>query len=117
MSILSRSGGAGLPVIPSLGGGCSDNLINFLMMYWTMKNGQYANIPETRPWFISQLGGIVNRAGASLVNLGYRLTHEITQKLYSAGWQLIQRDIFSQPQFQTVRPAVCSGAVQFGLRC
>lgn len=109
--------GAGLPVIPSLGGGCSDNLINFIMMYTTMKNGQYANYPETRPWFISQLGGIINGAGAALVNMGYRLTPEIQQKLHTAAWQLVQRDIFSQPQFQTVRPAVCSGAPQFGLGC
>ena len=109
--------GGGLPVIPSLGGQCSDNLINFIMMYSTMSNGQYANYPETRPWFISQLGGIVSRVGSNLVARGFEITSDRAQKLQQAGWQLVQRDVLTQPSLQPVRPAFCTGAVQFGLGC
>jgi hypothetical protein len=107
----------GVPVLPALSGDCSDSLINFLMMYATMKNGQYANCPETKPWFMSQIAGIVNRVGANLQAQGYQITPDVQQKLYSAAWQLVQRDVFSNPQFQGVKPAVCTGAGQFGLGC
>jgi len=107
-----------IPSLPPIGGDCSDSLINFIMMYVTMKNGQYANDPSTRPWFVSQLGGIVNRVGANLeAKLGRRLTLEEQQKLMQTSWGLVQRDVLSSPQFQPVRPAVCSGTAQFGLSC
>jgi len=87
------------------------------LMYLTMANGRYANTPETRPWFISQLAGIVDRVGANLVAQGYQLTQDVTQKLYVAAWQLVQRDVLNQPQLQPVRPAVCGGAAQYGVGC
>lgn len=107
----------GAPTIPALSGDCSNSLINFLMMYVTMKNGQYANCPETKPWFMSQIAGIVNRVGSNLQAQGYQITPDVQQKLYTAAWQLVQRDVFSNPQFQSVKPAVCTGAGQFGLGC
>ena len=104
------------PVLPSLGGDCSNSLINFLLMFASMKNGEYAKVPETRPWFISQLGGIINRVGMNLVALGYK-PQDFQQKLYQTAWQLTQRDIFSQPNFQTVHPAVCGQIGQYGGAC
>lgn len=107
-----------VPVIPPITGDCSNNLINFLMMYATMKNGEYANDPSTRPWFVSQLGGIVNRVGVRLEQrLGRPLSAEEQQRLLQASWGLVQRDVMNAPQIQAVRPAVCSGTAQFGLSC
>jgi hypothetical protein len=110
--------GFNIPMIPPITGDCSNSLINFIMMYTTMKNGEYANDPSTRPWFVSQLGGIVNRVGARLEQrLGRPLSMEEQQKLLQASWGLVQRDVINSPQMQPVKPAVCSGTVQFGLSC
>ncbi len=102
-----------LPSLPPISGGCSNSLINFILMYITMKGGRYANDYSTRPWFISQIGGIITRVGEKLGPL----TRDTQEKLYQGGWGLVQRDIINQPQLQTVRPAMCSGAGQFGLPC
>ena len=107
----------GLQSVPPISGGCVDDLINFTLMYRSMKNGDYANTPETQPWYISQIAGIVSRVGANLVSKGFQLTQDVTQKLYLAAWQLVQRDVLNQPQLVPVRPAVCGGAAQYGVGC
>ncbi len=103
--------------MPPISGNCTDSLINFIMMYTSMKNGRYANEPETRPWFIAQLGDIVTQVVERLQSRGLIITPDVQQKLYQAGWGLVKRDIVSQPQLQVVRPAVCSEAQQLGLEC
>ena len=117
--LMMNSGGAGgvPPILPPIGGQCSDPLINFIMMFTTMKNGQYANYPEPRRWFVSQLGGMMNMIGRNFQNRGVPLNPNQLPQLYTAGWQLFQRDVFSDPRFQSVRPQVCGGVSEYGLGC
>ena len=117
MATRIQSGSPGLPFLPQgAGGDCSNSLTNFLMQYSTLAQGQYANDPSTRPWFISQVGGIINRIGGFLVSQGVQLTPDLQQKLFMVGIQYARQQIVPGLS-PSIRGPACAGFSQYGGGC